>query len=262
MKLIANETAYARKCLEQNYIDKKHPYKSIRSVVRYLQKVCFIRNIDDMYCSVLSYIESTGKNVEIDKEKVLAMMNESNPYNDIQSITISQKELDTINSFGYPYSYRKLLFTMLVYYKVKLALYPEHNNKRIDANISEIMKDAHVSMSVDKRTEMLIRFEEDGLIELPNGGKQAKYFYLYFIDNESQEPGIIVEDFFDFYLYYEQYEKGGRLIYCQECGKLVLVKNQKGCGTVKYCKDCKVSVEKELKKKQNERYKNKQKVDL
>ena len=237
MKLIANETAYARKCLEQNFIDKKHPYKSIRSVVRYLQKVCFIKNIDDMYCSVLSYIETTGKDVEIDKEKVLAMMNESNPYNDIQNITISQKELDTINSFGYPYSYRKLLFTMLVYYKVKLALYPEHNNKRIDANISEIMKDAHVSMSVDKRTEMLMTFERDGLIELPNGGKQAKYFYLYFIDEEQQEVGVVVEDFFDFHLYYEQIEKGGRLIYCQECGKLVL--SRSATKTDKYCSKCK-----------------------
>ena len=254
MKLIANETAYARKCLEQNFIDKKHPYKSIRSVVRYLQKVCFIKDINDMYCSVLSYIESTGKDVEIDKEKVLTMMNESNPYNDIQNITISQKELDTINSFGYPYSYRKLLFTMLVYYKVKLALYPEHDNKRIDANISEIMKDAHVSMSVDKRTEMLMTFEKDGLIELPNGGKQAKYFYLYFIDDEQQEVGVVVEDFFDFYLYYEQIEKGGRLIYCQECGKLVLVKNKNDGRTI-YCSKCKKEKEKQWVKESKERAK-------
>ena len=248
MKLIANETAYARKCLEQNFIDKKHPYKSIRSVVRYLQKVCFIKDINDMYCSVLSYIESTGKDVEIDKEKVLTMMNESNPYNNIQSITISQKELDIINSFGYPYSYRKVLFTMLVHYKVKLALYPEHNNKRIDANISEIMKDAHVSMSVDKRTEMLMIFEKDGLIELPNGGKQAKYFYLHFIDDEQQEVGVVVEDFFDFYLYYEQIEKGGRLINCQECGKLVLIKNVKDTAS-KYCQKCKR--EKQLSQQRN-----------
>ena len=237
MKLIANETAYARKCLEQNFIDKKHPYKSIRSVVRYLQKVCFIKDINDMYCSVLSYIESTGKDVEIDKEKVLTMMNESNPYNDIQHIIISQKELDTINSFGYPYSYRKVLFTMLVYYKTKLALYPEHNNKRIDANITEILRDSHVTLGGDKKDEMLMTFEEDGLIELPNGGKQAKYFYLHFIDEEQQEIGVVVEDFFDFYLYYEQIEKGGRLIYCQECGKLVLIKNVKDNKTL-YCTKC------------------------
>ena len=50
----------------------------------------------------------------------------------------------------------------------------------------------------------------------------------------------------DFYLYYEQLEKGGRLIYCQECGKLVLVKS-KTC-TDKYCQKCK-------KERENERLK-------
>ena len=106
------------------------------------------------------------------------------------------------------------------------------------------MKDAHVSMGVDKRIDMLASFEEDGLIELPNGGKQAKYFYLHFIDEEQQEVGVVVEDFFDFYLYYEQIEKGGRLIYCQECGKLVLAKGNK----TTYCSKC-------AKEKENERLK-------
>ena len=235
MKLIANETAYARKCLEQNYIDRQKPYKSIRSVVRYLNRICHINNIDDIYCSILTYIDSTGKDVEIDKETVLTMMNESNPYNSIENIAISQKELDIIHSFGYPYSYRKILFTMLVHYKVKLLLYPDNDNKRVEINVSEIMKDAHVSMSIDKRIEMLTTFEEDGLGEIPNGGKQAKYFYMDFIDEEQQEVGVVVEDFFDFYLYYEQLEKGGRLINCQECGKLVLVKDK---APGKYCSKC------------------------
>ena len=39
------------------------------------------------------------------------------------------------------------------------------------------------------------------------------------------------------YLYYEQIEKGGRLIYCQECGKLVLSRST--TKTDKYCSKCK-----------------------
>ena len=234
MKLIANEAAYARKCLEQNYIDRQRPYKSIRSVVRYLNQVCHIHNVEDIYYSVLSYIESTGKDVEIGQDRIISMINENSPMNDISNVIISQKELDTINSFGYPYSYRIILFTMLVHYKVKLSLFPNNNNYRIESKITEIMKDAHVSMSVDKRIEMLTTFEEDGLGEIPNGGKQAKYFYMDFIDEEQQEVGVVVEDFFDFYLYYEQLEKGGRLINCQECGKLVLIKNP----NTQYCSKC------------------------
>ena len=50
----------------------------------------------------------------------------------------------------------------------------------------------------------------------------------------------------DFYLYYEQIEKGGRLINCQECGKLVLIKSKNDGSTI-YCTKCRK--EKELEKK-------------
>ena len=235
MKLIANETEYARKCLEQNYIDKKQPYKSIRTVIRYLKKMCFITDLEDMYCSILKYIESTGKQVKINKDIIRTMMNEDNPYNDLNCIYISENEMNRITSLNYPNSWKKVLFTMLVHYKTKLQLYPEAKNKRIDADLSMIMNDAHVTLSVAKRMEMLAQFEEDGLIELPNGGKQAQYIYLHYVDDYTAQVAIIVEDFFDFYLYYEQYVKGGRLIRCSECGKLVLVKDK---APSKYCKKC------------------------
>jgi hypothetical protein len=125
---------------------------------------------------------------------------------------------------------------MLVQYKVKLQIYPEARNRRIEADLTTIMNDAHTTLSVAKRMEMLAQFEEDGLIEMPNGGKQAKYFYLYYIDDNPEEVAVVVEDFFDFYLYYEQYVKGGRLIYCQECGKMILETNS--MARTKYCKKC------------------------
>ena len=251
MKLIANETEYARRCLEQNYIDKKKPYKSIRTVVRYLKKICYITDLDDMYYSILTYIESTGKQVKIDKDVIRTMMNEDNPYNDLSCIYISENEMNKITSLNYPNSWKKVLFTMLVHYKTKLQLYPEAKNKRIDADLSMIMNDAHVTLSVAKRMEMLAQFEEDGLIELPNGGKQAQYIYLHYVDDYVAQVAIIVEDFFDFYLYYEQYVKGGKLIRCSECGKLVLSKS-KTCPD-KYCKNCAKEKELEKFKKYNEK---------
>lgn len=253
MKLIANETEYARRCLEQNYIDKKKPYKSIRTVVRYLKKICYITDLDDMYYSILTYIESTGKQVKIDKDVIRTMMNEDNPYNDLSCIYISENEMNKITSLNYPNSWKKVLFTMLVHYKTKLQLYPEAKNKRIDADLSMIMNDAHVTLSVAKRMEMLAQFEEDGLIELPNGGKQAQYIYLHYVDDYVAQVAIIVEDFFDFYLYYERYVKGGRLIRCSECGKLVYDKNTKAGRKVCYCKKCGKEKELEKFKKYNEK---------
>ena len=45
-----------------------------------------------------------------------------------------------------------------------------------------------------------------------------------------------MEDFDDFYLYFEQYVKGGRLINCRECGKLIL--DNSVTFPSKYCKKC------------------------
>ena len=234
MKLIANETEYARRCLELGYIDKKQPYKSIRTIIRYLNKVCHITDINIIYSSILSYLEGIEKRVEIDIDIIRTMMNEDNPYNDLQRVFISKQEMDTITSMPYPTSWKKVLFVMLVQYKVKLQIYPEARNRRIEADLTTIMNDAHTTLSVAKRMEMLAKFEEDGLIEMPNGGKQAKYFYLYYIDDNPEEIAVVVEDFFDFYLYYEQYVKGGRLIRCSECGKLVLSQSN----NAKCCKQC------------------------
>ena len=254
LKLIANETEYARRCLEQGYIDTKKPYKSIRTVVRYLDRVCGIHNIDDLYSAVESYIEETGKVVVIDKNTILQMRNEENPYNELESISLSSSELYTIMNNGYPHSWRKILFVMLVHYKVKKAIYTDVDNSRIDAELSIIMNDAHTTLSVEKRMQMLAKFEEDGYIEIPNGGKQAKYLFLNYIDEEPQDELIVIEDFFDFYLYFEQYVKGGRLIYCQECGKLVLDKGS--TNITKYCKHCKTIKEQEKKKRYYEKIKN------
>jgi hypothetical protein len=134
---------------------------------------------------------------------------------------------------------------LLVHYKTKKAIYIDVDNRRVDSDISTIMSDAHTTLSVEKRMQMLSKFEEDGYIEMPNGGKQAKYLFLNYIDEEPQDELVVISDFFDFYLYFEQYVKGGRLIYCQECGKLVL--SQSKTYTEKYCKKC----AKEIKLKQN-----------
>ena len=238
MKLIANETKYARRCLEQNYIDKKQPYKSIRTVVRYLYKICGIHDIDMIYSAVQSYIESTGKDVFFDKRTIISTLasinDDEHRYNDLESISLSSKEMYTIMNNNYPYSWRKILFVMLVQYKVKKAIYSNNSRETIQFNYSVIFTDAHVTYSLDKKEEMFKSFERDGYVTMANGGKGALYIELNYIDEEPQDELIVIEDFFDFYLYFEQYVKGGRLIYCQECGKLVLT----DVNRTQYCKKC------------------------
>ena len=65
--------------------------------------------------------------------------------------------------------------------------------------------------------------------------------------NNEDEVVIEVEDFDveSISIYYYWYIHGGRLVYCQECGKLVL--SQSKTYTEKYCKKC--AKEKELSSK-------------
>ena len=58
---------------------------------------------------------------------------------------------------------------------------------------------------------------------------------LNYVDYDS-ETAIIIKSFDidDIHLYYEQQINGGRLINCQECGKLVLIKNP----NTQYCSKC------------------------
>ena len=234
MKIIANETLYARKCLEQGFIDKKQPYKSIRTVIRYLVQIQGIRDIMEVHDLIKEYVKNTGREVKFNIDTIKKYFYSDDPYNELEYVYISKKELDIITSTNYPHSWKKVLFSMLVTYKTKNALFKD-DNSRINAEMSIIMKDAHTTLGVKQREEMLAKFEEDGLVDMPNGGKQAKYFYLNYIDDEPEEIGIIVEDFDDFYLYFEQYVKGGRLINCSECGKLVLT----DVNRTEYCKKCK-----------------------
>ena len=70
MKIIANETLYARKCLEQGFIDKKQPYKSIRTVIRYLTQVQGMRDIMEVYDLIKEYVKTTGREVKFNVDTI------------------------------------------------------------------------------------------------------------------------------------------------------------------------------------------------
>lgn len=255
MKIIANETTYAQRCLDQGYIDKKKAYKSIRAVVRYLKNKCDIKDIDIMVAIVQDYIFNTGVEVSINEATIKTMMNEETPYYELESVNITKKELDTITNLKYPrypHSYKKILFTMLVQYKVKKELLGVTNG-RIEREASEILGDAHVSLTKAKQIEMWRLFLEDGLISIEDGGKKAKYVYLNYIDDEYDESGLEIEDltFSQYYLHFEHYVKGGKLYHCETCGKLLLTKGTKA----QYCNKCYKDKEKERLRKHYEKQK-------
>ena len=82
-----------------------------------------------------------------------------------------------------------------------------------------------------------------------NGIGGAVSCKLNYVDNDD-EVVIEVRDFDveSISVYYYWYTHGGRLIYCQECGKLVLSQSIEGRPT-SYCKKCAKEKESERVKK-------------
>lgn len=247
MKLVPNEVRYAEKCLKYNRIEKSKPYKSVRGVILYLHFVHEMSQ-EDILENVWGYIQNCNMEHKVDykylKETYInEVIKTTKELKEIESVGITQNELDIIMNNKYPHSYRKVLFVMLVAFKSKYAINNIKNSK-IDMDEATIFKDAHSPMAKSKRYDMWRAFENDGLVTLGEY-KKGNETILHYIDYSEDNIVIKVTDFDDYYMFFEQYCKGGKLKHCETCGKLLLIKS--GTST-KYCSKCKR--EKEL-----ERYK-------
>lgn len=240
MKLIPNEIKYAEKCLRNNKIDKTKPVRSIRVITRYFQLVHEM-TLSEVLENIKGYIVNCEMSHKVSdeflKEYIAKVLNEGTPMNVIESIHITQEEIEKIENTGYKKSWKKVLYTMLVHYRTKM-IWNGTDNYKIENAESEIIKDAHVTLSKPKRIDMWREMEQDGLISF-GIGKEAKKITLHYVSNpvEYENSNVIeIEDFDDFYIYYEAYNKKQRIKECQECGKLILVK---GNASTKYCLECK-----------------------
>jgi len=244
MRLIPNEVAYAQKCLKYDKIDKGTPYRSVRVIILYFH---FIHQMtrEDILDNVWLYVQRCGMEHKIDydylkTEYINKVIQTTNEMKRVDFVTITKNELDTIMNNNYPHSYRKVLFVMLVMFKAKYKINGLFNCK-IDASEIEIIKDAHATMSKDKRKAMWKSFVQDGYVTLSEYRKASETI-LHYVDSSNKEVAIEVFDFDDYYMFFEQYKKGGRLKYCEVCGDLVLTKGNR----TKYCKPCskRVNIEK------------------
>lgn len=245
MRLIPNEPAYAEKCLKYNKIDKGKPYKSVRVVILYFYLVHEMTK-EEILDNTWSYVRNCNVEHKISydylkDEYIEKVIKTTKELKQIDNIVITQNEIKSIMNNNYPHSYRKVLFTMLVMFKTKYKVNNVFNCK-IDSTEVDILKDAHVTMTRCKRDDMWRAFQDDGYVTLGEFKKGGET-YLHYVDENEENVAIEVTDFDDYYMFFEQYKKGGKLKYCEVCGKLILVQ---GKARTKYCKECarKVNIEK------------------
>ena len=245
MALIGNEVEYAKKILT-GAVKEKNLFKALVILTKYY---CFELGMNDKEIekNLRLYIKAMGGNVDDEAIENIIKSNTSSKtnVNKLDHIVITIQEWQTIQEMGRTERERKLLFTLLCMYKVKIGL-GYSDNGLVKIEYTQLNSLAHVVFKSTERIDVFRYFIECGMIEM-GMGQLASRVKLHYVFPDSKQL-IKITDFEAFNVYYDYLKKGGKLIRCKECGKLVLSKS-KTCPS-KYCKDCANKIEQERKNEQ------------
>ena len=245
MALIGNEIEYAKKILT-GAVKEKNLFKALVMLTKYYYFEMGM-DIKDIEKNLRMYIKAMGDNIDDETLENIIKSNTSSKtnINKLDNIIITVQEWQTIQEMGRTERERKLLFTLLCMYKVKIGL-GYSDNGLVKIEYTKLNSLAHVVFTRKQRIEMWRYLIDCGMIEL-GLGQLASRVKLHYVFPDSKQL-IKITDFEAFNVYYDYLKNGGKLIRCKECGKLVLSKS-KTCPS-KYCKDCANKIEQERKNEQ------------
>lgn len=242
MKLIGNEIKHAEKCLKQKSIDKKQNVKTLIVLIKYyhhhLKKTHM--EIKELLNNFLDSVPNRF-NREYLGELINSIAKDDVLLNVVEKVCITEAEMRVINTRESEQE-RRVLFTMLVHYKVKNSLFPKNNNK-VSEEHSTIFKDAKVTCSQKEKYKIINQLSQDGLIELPINLNDSRITLNYV--NDDSPTAIEVSSYDDLIMDYYIY-KGSKVIKCKECDTRVLVKSK--TSPKKYCSSCAKNRERERKR--------------
>ena len=243
MALIGNEMEYAKKILT-GAVKEKNLFKALVILTKYYYFELGMDN-KEIEKNLRLYIKAMGGNVDDEAIENIIKSNTSSKtnVNKLDHIIITIQEWQTIQEMGRTERERKLLFTLLCMYKVKIGL-GYSDNGLVKIEYTQLNSLAHVVFKSTERIDVFRYFIECGMIEMGMGQLASRVKLHYVFPNSKQL--IKITDFEAFNVYYDYLKKGGKLIRCVECGKLVLEKNKNA--RTKYCKDCANKIQQERNK--------------
>lgn len=251
--LILNEEKYAKDL----YNGRNKEVKSIMSKIRYLTRY-FIhseqKSDDDAYQSTTEWMkkyhnnfdESYYSNIISDAIKKAHKY----PFYIIDSIKITRSELEIISSLDNLRA-EKMLFVLLC-----MAKQQSMSNGFVDGlvkySITDLCKDARVSVPADDREYILYDIVQKGLLGYPKKNN-TQCLIVNFINYQSDVILDLDEDGCKELAYqYLRWKNNGKgYTECKKCGRLI---KQSQNGIRKYCETCKVDVETENKSIRNAKY--------
>ena len=238
MALIGNEVEYAKKILT-GAVKEKNLFKALVILTKYYYFELGM-NDKEIEKNLRIYIKAMDGSVDDETIENIIKSNTSSKtnINKLDYIIITVQEWQTIQEMGRTERERKLLFTLLCMYKVKIGL-GYSDNGLVKIEYTQLNSLAHVVFKSTERIDVFRYLIECGMIEMGMGQLASRVKLHYVFPNSKQL--IKITDFEAFNVYYDYLKKGGRLIRCKECGKLVLAKGK----NTQYCKDCSKEKEKE-----------------
>lgn len=177
--------------------------------------------------------------------------NRKNRFIVIDSVSVSQSELNFIDELDIDYNYKKILFTMVVMDKLSKERYKiiankepneEHYFGNPPSKYTELMKTSTVSRGSFKKNghvnihDVIRYFSEIGLVQVNMG--IIKLLFMYDM-NKSEDEEVVVKDYENIGLYYDLYSGVKNIKECESCEVIMKVRSNRA----KYCKPCANEVE-------------------
>jgi hypothetical protein len=244
--LILNEEKYA-----QNLYDgKNQDIKSIMAKIRYITRYLVhskLKSDDDVYKGTVRWLEqyhnnfdeSSYSNVISDAIKAA----EKYPFYIIDHIKITQSELEAISSLDNLRA-EKILFVLLCMAKQQ-SMANGFTNGLVKYSITDLCKDARVSVPADDREYILYEIVQKGLLGYPKKNN-TQCLIVNFINTNEVALELDEDDCRELaYVYLNWKNDGKGYTKCQRCNRWM---KQSKTKPKKYCEDCAKTVQTEQKR--------------
>lgn len=254
--LILNEEQYAKSIFDGQNTDVKSIMAKIRYITRYCVHTLHL-NSEDTYSQAVEWLKQHQDNFdESCYSKVLAdaiKKAEKYPFYNVDSIKITQSELDIISSLD-SLRAEKVLFVLLCMAKQQ-STSNGFTNGLVKYSITELCKMARISVPADDREYILYDIVQRGLLGYPKKNN-TQCLIVNFI-NEVDEPVLTLDevDCQELAYAYLNWKNGGKgYTKCQRCRRMI---KQSKTKPRKYCEECAKDVEKEHVRERVRRYREK-----
>lgn len=242
--VVLNELEILNKALNENIIDKKSPFVTLRILAKHylgqgLDKDDVIYKLNDFM--TLNY-DGYRQNKWLDKIKgLVSTVSKYNSFEliDVKEVNITEEEWDIIITLE-DKQLQKLAFILLVYQKINAIKNPSSNGW-INQTITDIFKEANIGVNGDEQKILLHKLYKKQHIKqkttCDSTSIQINYVYS---DSENK---ININNFNNVITYYHEFKSGNKYIECRECHKRIRQESNKQT----YCKPCGKNMEKRRK---------------